>query len=143
MERAHSLLTSTTRSISSTRSSTRSSRSNSLYLNTPGQEKGEFFLPAPSTTIHQPKIRVRAILGHCLYRRVVIWTVTVSFLVALAYLNTPLYTRDGSRVSVSGNDDDYRIGGLGAQPNKQGTARPEEEMPEVDSSMPPWLKFKQ
>ncbi|TDZ26470.1 hypothetical protein Cob_v000497 [Colletotrichum orbiculare MAFF 240422] len=137
MERAQSLLTSTTRSISSTRSSTRSSRSNSLYLPTPGQEKGEFFLPPPSTTIHQPKIRVRAILGHCLYRRVVIWTVTISFLLALAYLNAPLYTRDGRILA-----DDYRIGGLGGQPNKHGNEIPDEYIPEITGDMPPWLKFK-
>lgn len=102
------------------------------------QEKGEFFLHAPSTTIHQPKIRVRAILGHCLYRRVVIWTVIVSLLLGLAYLNTPLRARDGKVLG-----DDYRIGGLGGQPNTQEIQIPNEVMPDVDGSMPPWLKFKQ
>ncbi|OHE91981.1 hypothetical protein CORC01_12717 [Colletotrichum orchidophilum] len=137
MERAHSLLTSTTRSISSSRSSTRSSRSNSLFQSTPGQEKGEFFLPAPVTTIPQPKLRVRAILGHCLYRRVVIWTVTISMLIALAYLNTPLYTRDGKILG-----DDYRIGGVGGDSQKQGRPVPPEEDLVLDSDMPSWLKFK-
>ena len=40
------------------------------------------FLPSP---IQQPsKIRVRTLLGHCLYRRVIIWTVAVLFLLFLA-----------------------------------------------------------
>lgn len=138
MERAHSLLTSTTRSISSTRSSTRSSRSNSLLQTTPGHEKGEFILPPPSTTIQQPKLRVRAILGHCLYRRVVIWTVTISLLVTFAYLNTPLYTRDGKILG-----DDYRIGGGIGEPKKQGNPAPPEEELIIDSDMPAWLRFKQ
>ncbi|KAK2021214.1 hypothetical protein LX32DRAFT_699545 [Colletotrichum zoysiae] len=136
MERAQSLLSSTTLSISSSRSSTRSSRSNSLLNTTPSPEKGEFFLPAPATTISQPKLRVRAILGHCLYRRVVIWTVTISMLICLAYLNTPLYTRDGKVLA-----DDYRIGGIG-DPKKHGKPAPFEEDLVVEGDMPPWLKYK-
>lgn len=59
-------------------------------------------------------------------------------LIALAYLNTPLYTRDGKILG-----DDYRIGGMGGDPKKQGRPAPPEEDLIIDSDMPPWLKFKQ
>lgn len=43
--------------------------------------KHEFLLPQPG--YQQPKLRVRTLLGHCLYRRVIIWTITLLLLFCL------------------------------------------------------------
>ncbi|KAM0808978.1 hypothetical protein AB5N19_09321 [Seiridium cardinale] len=50
--------------------------------------KQEIFLPI--STKPQPKLRVRALLGHCLYRRVVIWTLVVIALLSFTLFNPRL-----------------------------------------------------
>ena len=40
--------------------------------------KHDFLLPPP--TYHQPQSKIRTLLGHCLYRRAIIWTVTILLL---------------------------------------------------------------
>jgi hypothetical protein len=56
--------------------------------------KGEFLLPVSATTNDEkPRLRVRTLLGHCLYRRVVIWTVTVLLLFSLTIFKTAATSR--------------------------------------------------
>ncbi|KAH6655420.1 hypothetical protein BKA67DRAFT_236379 [Truncatella angustata] len=52
----------------------------------PSMMSGKQDIYLPISTKPQPKLRVRALLGHCLYRRVVIWT-----LVAIALLAITLF----------------------------------------------------
>jgi hypothetical protein len=47
--------------------------------------KEEDFLP--TSTKPQPRFRVRQLLGHCLYRRVVIWTLVVIVLLSITLFN--------------------------------------------------------
>ncbi|KAI1105342.1 hypothetical protein F4804DRAFT_350861 [Jackrogersella minutella] len=53
--------------------------------------KSEVYLPV--TTKPQPKFRVKALLGHCLYRRVVIWTVVIIVLLSITLFNPRLTAR--------------------------------------------------
>ncbi|KAB5525750.1 hypothetical protein GE09DRAFT_976415 [Coniochaeta sp. 2T2.1] len=43
--------------------------------------KHDFLLPPPA--YQQPRIKIRTILGHCLYRRVIIWTATILLLLGI------------------------------------------------------------
>ena len=47
--------------------------------------KNEIFLPV--TTKTSSRFRLRQILGHCLYRRVVIWTLLIIVLLSLTFFN--------------------------------------------------------
>lgn len=51
--------------------------------------KGEHqnLLPVSSTS-RQPRIQVRTLLGHCLYRRVLLWTLTLVILGSLVFVKT-------------------------------------------------------
>ncbi|KAI0179294.1 hypothetical protein GGR52DRAFT_535605 [Hypoxylon sp. FL1284] len=53
--------------------------------------KSELCLPV--TAQSKPKFRVKAILGHCLYRRVVIWTLVILVLFSLTLFNPRLTAR--------------------------------------------------
>lgn len=58
-----------------------SSRSSSKSLSSILADDEKPLLPFP---VHQkPKFRVRALLGHCLYRRVILWSIAVFFLLCL------------------------------------------------------------
>jgi hypothetical protein len=50
--------------------------------------KEDYFLPV--STKPQSKLRVRALLGHCLYRRVVIWALVVVVLLSITLFNPQL-----------------------------------------------------
>ncbi|KAJ2894354.1 uncharacterized protein MKZ38_007709 [Zalerion maritima] len=50
----------------------------------PVPEKGEIALPV--SACGRPQIPVRAILGHCLYRRVALWTITILVLLSVVCL---------------------------------------------------------
>jgi hypothetical protein len=53
--------------------------------------KDETFLP--TTTKPQPKFRVRALLGHCLYRRVVVWGLVVIVVLSVTLFQPQLTHR--------------------------------------------------
>lgn len=53
--------------------------------------KSEAYLPV--STKPQSKFRMKALLGHCLYRRVVIWTVVVIVLLSVTLFNPRLTAR--------------------------------------------------
>ncbi|KAI1091334.1 hypothetical protein F5B19DRAFT_280395 [Rostrohypoxylon terebratum] len=53
--------------------------------------KSEIYLPV--STKPQPKFRVKALLGHCLYRRVVIWTVVIIVLLSFTLFNPRITAR--------------------------------------------------
>lgn len=53
--------------------------------------KSEIYLPV--STKPQPKFRVKALLGHCLYRRVVIWTVVIIILLSFTLFNPRITAR--------------------------------------------------
>ncbi|ORY68768.1 uncharacterized protein BCR38DRAFT_455643 [Pseudomassariella vexata] len=53
--------------------------------------KSEVYLPITSKP--QPKFRVRALLGHCLYRRVVLWTLIVIVLLSVTLFNPRITQR--------------------------------------------------
>jgi hypothetical protein len=53
--------------------------------------KTEMYLP--TTNKPQSSFRMKSLLGHCLYRRVVIWTVVVIVLLSITMLNPQINTR--------------------------------------------------
>jgi hypothetical protein len=48
----------------------------------------------------KPKVRVRALLGHCLYRRVILWGTTAVFLILLALFTSGERTRHGKLLDL-------------------------------------------
>lgn len=54
---------------------------------------GKSEIALPVSTKPQARFRVRAVLGHCLYRRVVIWTIVVIFLLSVTLFNPRIGTR--------------------------------------------------
>ncbi|KAI0151039.1 hypothetical protein BJ166DRAFT_469545 [Pestalotiopsis sp. NC0098] len=54
--------------------------------------KGELFLPISNKP--QPKLRVRTLLGHCLYRRVVIWTILMIVVLSFTFYNRSYHSRN-------------------------------------------------
>jgi hypothetical protein len=55
--------------------------------------KSDVGLPIHTSTKPRPKFQVKALLGHCLYRRVVIWTLTIFALLTVFLFNPHLTTR--------------------------------------------------
>lgn len=119
------------------------------------QLKHDFLLPPPA---YQPKIRVRSLLGHCLYRRVIIWTViSLSLLCLMVYNSGGIVrtTTGGMLDFVELSKSDYWgrvIGGtkqlkasgtITSQPQWDGqTSRPEADS-EGETKPAHWLKYKQ
>ncbi|KAI1389969.1 uncharacterized protein F4822DRAFT_437092 [Hypoxylon trugodes] len=66
--------------------------------------KSEVYLPI--STKPQPKFRVKALLGHCLYRRVVIWTVVIIFLLSITLFNPRLTSRSRDVLGFQENEED-------------------------------------
>lgn len=79
--------------------SNRSSRSNSATSNTILHEKSE--LPPPSQH-KKTKLRMRALLGHCLYRRVTLWSVLILVIMSMVLLKTAVHTKNGRVVGGDG-----------------------------------------
>ncbi|KAJ8124153.1 hypothetical protein ONZ43_g54 [Nemania bipapillata] len=55
--------------------------------------KSDVGLPTYTNTKPRPKFQVKALLGHCLYRRVVIWTLSIFALLAIILFDPHLTTR--------------------------------------------------
>ncbi|KAK0635784.1 hypothetical protein B0T17DRAFT_624651 [Bombardia bombarda] len=122
----------------------RRSKSDS-FSSTLSTKDARYFLPPP---VHQkPKIRVRALLGHCLYRRVIIWSVAGLFLLCLG-----LSTTGGVGIRRGGILDMIRI----KTPPPQDAEKNSEAFmlllneamdnaaaqEEGESNLPSWLQFK-
>ncbi len=107
--------------------------------------KSEHHLAPATTEPEKPRLRVRALLGHCLYRRVVIWTVTILFLLSVTLFRTAV---GGSRrlskvqtpASAADLDEDRpRIFNDGVKADGAGHG----EGDQGDDNGLPWLKFPQ
>ncbi|KAH8671357.1 hypothetical protein BX600DRAFT_510036 [Xylariales sp. PMI_506] len=61
-------------------------------------KKQEVYLPISSKK--KPAFRVKALLGHCLYRRVVIWTLVVIFLLSITVFHPDLTRRTGNVLDI-------------------------------------------
>ncbi|KAI1177181.1 hypothetical protein F4777DRAFT_596793 [Nemania sp. FL0916] len=55
--------------------------------------KNDTYLPTHTDTKPRPKFQVKALLGHCLYRRVAIWTVVIFALLATVIIDPHLNTQ--------------------------------------------------
>ncbi|KAI1154628.1 hypothetical protein F4825DRAFT_163783 [Nemania diffusa] len=55
--------------------------------------KSDACLPTHTNTKPRPKFQVKALLGHCLYRRVVIWTISIFALLAVVLFDPRLTTQ--------------------------------------------------
>ncbi|KAI1502565.1 hypothetical protein F5X99DRAFT_152574 [Biscogniauxia marginata] len=122
--------------------------------------KGDYYLPV--STKPQSRFRVKALLGHCLYRRVVIWTVVVVFLLTITLYNPRISTSSknvldlvhGTRIKT--DEDHTAVENVGLQ--KQDAADSYQEKQNVEEGSvteenptqeedredegPRWLKFK-
>lgn len=118
-------------------------RTSSFYSYLP--LKSELLLPAPTiatgSSEKPTRIRVRTILGHCLYRRVVLWTLSVLFLLSITFFKAASVNGKGRKLGRPGplglaaeNDED--------RPRLFGDAAKEEKKEEEDNSLP-WLKYPQ
>jgi len=114
-------------------------RKSSSFSSTSSAREEKFLLPL--STHRQPKIRVRTILGHCLYRRVIIWIVTALFLLCMGLM------------ASSSNFGRTRILGLVDFQHRKQDAKTaadiesvltliSEAMEEEEVEMPGWLQFR-
>lgn len=92
----------------------------------------------------QPKLQVRALLGHCLYRRVILWTVTILFVVCLTLSTRGVRQRHGTILDFV----DFRQGGT--DNNSSGEEAPalaaqgnSEDSSQDEQNRQTWLRFKQ
>ncbi|KAK4453758.1 hypothetical protein QBC34DRAFT_318669 [Podospora aff. communis PSN243] len=111
----------------------------------------------PLANHRKPKIRVRTLLGHCLYRRVIIWTVAALFLLGLTASTTGIHLRHGRVLDFV----DFRQGGRDSRGNLHseeegitfvitvpGRDEPEAQVqndqddPYDQGNLPAWLSFK-
>ncbi|OTA95040.1 hypothetical protein M434DRAFT_70053 [Hypoxylon sp. CO27-5] len=115
--------------------------------------KSETYLPV--STKPQSKFRVKALLGHCLYRRVVIWTVVVIILLSVTLFNPRLTTRSRDIPENIGlqkqESEEEHIQDLSVEEKKsdeevkeeEELKEEEEEEPEGDDvNGPHWLRYK-
>lgn len=110
----------------------------------PRDEKS--LLPLP---VHQKrKIRVRELLGHCLYRRVILWTVAVLFMICLTLSSTGARFRGDSlrglveaekdaNNAADDKKDESRVEFVVPAASKQNGAQ------DLSENMPHWLRFRQ
>lgn len=107
-------------------------------------------LPLPVQ--NKAKIRVRTLLGHCFYRRVIIWAITVILLLCLTLFSSGVHTRHGrimdlvdfsSRKDAQEGDSSKNEG----QATLTAPSTPAEEVAivEEEKKVEPlhWLKYKQ
>ena len=114
--------------------------------------KHDFLLPPPG--YRQPKIRVRTLLGHCLYRRLIIWTVTLLLLICLTVYSSAaalLSTSTGGILElIEFSRGDHWRGAVGVEDHveapgtltSQGEGRVE-AAPLSETNPPHWLKYPQ
>jgi hypothetical protein len=109
----------------------------------------------PLANHQKPKIRVRTLLGHCLYRRVIIWTVAALFIMGLTASTTGVHLRHGRVLDFV----DFRQGGRDSRSEGEegitfvvtalGRDGPEAQESnhhddqDDQANPPPWLSFKQ
>jgi hypothetical protein len=118
------------------------SRSGPIALSSIFTNEQKILLPLPA---HQkPRLRVRALLSHCLYRRVLLWTVGVLVLLCLIltqggarlrsdrFLNLVEYQQDGK----DSNGDPKVVFVVTAGSDKTGA-------PVWGINLPKWLRFRQ
>ncbi len=124
-------------------SSLTSSKSDSFSRILSTRDEKYVLLPPP---VHQkPKIRVRALLGHCLYRRVIIWTLGVVCLLWLAFTTSGVRLRNGRVLDFV----EFMQGERGKQEEPEGITfvvteeSVGDDMFDEESYLPPWLKYKQ
>ncbi|KAK4219608.1 hypothetical protein QBC37DRAFT_469080 [Rhypophila decipiens] len=115
------------------------------FSSTSSTTEDKFLLPI--STHRQPKIRVRTLLGHCLYRRVIIWAVTAFFLLCVGLVaHRP---RILGLLSIPSEDQDAKvaediktvlllISEAMEQENEQGSYI----FPEDEEDMPRWARFR-
>ncbi|KAI5861199.1 hypothetical protein GGS23DRAFT_598726 [Durotheca rogersii] len=78
--------------------------------------KNETYLPV--TTKPQSKFRLKTLLGHCLYRRVVVWTILIVFVLAVTVFNPRLAGPprdvldfiDGGKVRIKSTEPPENVG---------------------------------
>lgn len=95
----------------------------------------------PSKQHPQPqksKIRVRAVLTHCLYRRVIIWTVAVIILLSLTLFSSGVHPSRGKLLGLV----DF---GKGDKEKAKGADKPQESKSkeEEKKKSPHWMKYRQ
>jgi hypothetical protein len=105
------------------------------------------YLPAPAHS--KSTIRVRALLGHCLYRRVIIWSVTILVLTCLTLFTGGVRTRHGRILDLvdfrKGAHHDHQqppTDGSSSSPPAPGDAKKEDSAKEEENA-PRWLRYKQ
>lgn len=112
--------------------------------------KDEAYLP--SSTKPKSKFRVRALLGHCLYRRVVVWGLVVVVLFSITLFNPQITHRsrkvlDLVQLGKAGKLDSTHFqtqGGVdsGLRDGDGERERPTATEPEADTGLH-WLNYKQ
>ena len=112
-----------------------------------------YLLPL-STTPEKPRIRLRTLLGHCLYRRVLIWSAAALLVLFVSLIRSAIHQRDGGFLF----HDDFRIhrhgDGVPEHSNIIEAADQTAVLPETSSGSPaepsveeniwpPWRRFPQ
>ncbi len=104
-----------------------------------GKEEGPL-LPAP--VYQKPKIRVREVLSHCLYRRVIIWSLTLLTLLFIGVCTSGVHTRHGRVLDlVDFGKSGHSTGTAEGAAQAEGTERSDHD--DNDEKTPHWLKFTQ
>lgn len=100
----------------------------------------------PLSNQPKPKIRVRTLLGHCLYRRLFLWTVGFIFLLLLALSNRTQLRRERilGLVNFGEADDPWDSGGGTGDVVSVvgGSGQPAPVRMEEDYDMPSWMRFR-
>lgn len=122
-------------------------------LSYPFQMTDDFLLPPPGQ--HQRKIRVRTLLGHCLYRRVIIWTITLLSLLSLTLyssgsvvrttgriLNLVDFSKNGYWGGVVGVKKQVKASGILSQQGIGNDLRLEKDN-KTEPEPPHWLRYRQ
>ncbi|KAK3377861.1 hypothetical protein B0H63DRAFT_227807 [Podospora didyma] len=118
----------------------------SSFSSTRSSKDEKYWLPLP---VHQqPKLRVRTLLGHCLYRRVILWSVAVLFILCLTLSTSGVHlhhSRILDYVDFGGQGQQEKTGGLEvislllpAEVDDNGL----EDQGKDSSGKPHWLRFK-
>jgi hypothetical protein len=119
-------------------------RSKSDSISSVASKSEKDLLPLPVS--QQPKIRVRALLGHCLYRRVIIWSLTVLLLLCLTLFTSGVKTGRGRILDLvdwrkgesnGGNRDDA------SKVQDDDGSKSNSQSEEEDNKGMVWLKYKQ
>ncbi|KAI0842539.1 hypothetical protein F5Y06DRAFT_306082 [Hypoxylon sp. FL0890] len=117
------------------------SRKSGQYPSLMGR-KSEAYLPV--STKPKPKFRVKALLGHCLYRRVVIWTVVIIVLLSITLFNPRLTTssRDVFDLVHGKEKPDEEVKEQEEEKEEEYEEYGEEELKGEDANGPHWLRYK-